>query len=530
MSDLPLLPGYTFSTPEERQRPIRQSLEWRKGAPLVAAPPQPLLSEADQQDLVRQERRLQFASRPRRASTPPKFLPEWAVLDKKVLRFKGYFTEQVEGGRAVCRVRPVVIYYYLVDDAIAVTEPRTPNSGLDQGRLLNRQQVPHPDGGFWHWTHLNLGETLTLYGRHYIICDCDPFTKEYLLSEGTELGNPITIPPDPYTLMRQSRIETPHRTSDLRPHSAPPVPPQLRGVLLKFDVMVEEVEDGRSRASPAVLLYRPQDLTVELRQPSYFDYTEIRKFSPIILRAVKVPLRDSSEGGVINIGEEGEKGEWLLPRHLIPPASVTIFGRRVLVTGCDAFTQRFLQDYYGADNIPNMKYVETKKPDESGSSGKTQSDIVPRHRPRRGLLIPQDATVLRFLAKLDSPLGTEADRTFILTYHVVDATLELTEKPRPGGLGGRILSRMRVPKPEVVEDKKSWDPDFYTLDDIYIGAPLKLWGQHYLITGADKYVLNYARQHEDQVSPQLLSSLLHHFQEDTQDKEPADQEQENNKC
>ena len=31
------------------------------------------------------------------------------------------------------------------------------------------------------------------------------------------------------------------------------------------------------------------------------------------------------------------------------------------MTGCDAFTQRFLQDYYGADNIPGMKYVETKK-------------------------------------------------------------------------------------------------------------------------------------------------------------------------
>lgn len=59
------------------------------------------------------------------------------------------------------------------------------------------------------------------------------------------------------------------------------------------------MEDGKSKANPAVLLYRPQDLTVELRQPSYFDYTEIRKFSPVILRAVKVPLRDSSEGEVI---------------------------------------------------------------------------------------------------------------------------------------------------------------------------------------------------------------------------------------
>ena len=39
-------------------------------------------------------------------------------------------------------------------------------------------------------------------------------------------------------------------------------------------------------------------------------------------------LKYCPSGGFVNIGEEGEKGEWLLPRHLIPPASVTIFGRR----------------------------------------------------------------------------------------------------------------------------------------------------------------------------------------------------------
>lgn len=34
---------------------------------------------------------------------------------------------------------------------------------------------------------------------------------------------------------------------------------------------------------------------------------------------------------------------------------------RVLVTGCDAYTQRFLQDNYGADNVPGMKVIETTK-------------------------------------------------------------------------------------------------------------------------------------------------------------------------
>ncbi|XP_069190607.1 EF-hand domain-containing protein 1 isoform X2 [Procambarus clarkii] len=525
MSGLPLLPGYNISSPTERQRPIRQSLGWKKGVPLVAPTPGSLLSAEDSQELARQERRLQFGGR-RRPTTPPRFLPEWALLDKKVLRFKGYFRERVEGGGEVYRVRPVVISYYLVDDALSVTEPRTPNSGLDQGRLLSRQRVPCPGGGFWHWTHLNLNMTLSLYGRHFIICDCDPFTKEYLMSEGTELNNPLPIPSDPYTLLRQSRAESPSRASDLRPHSAPPAPPRLKGLVLKFEVMVEDGEGGQPGASPAVLLYRPADLSVELRQPSYFDYTEIKKFSPLILRATKVPRGDTRKASFVDIGEEGEVGDWLTPRHLIPPTTVTIFGRRVMVTGCDNLTQRFLLDNYGIDNIPAMKVIETAKEAEGGSSGKTHSDIVPRPRARPGLLNSQDATVLRFSAKLDSPLETEADRCFILVHHVIDDTLELTELARPGGLGGRVLSRTCVPKPKVRGDEvgagRYSKPHVYTLDDFYIGATLDIWGRRYTITGADEYVLNYARQHEDKVSPRLLSSLINFFAQDEKAKEKPD--------
>ncbi|XP_071546544.1 EF-hand domain-containing protein 1-like [Panulirus ornatus] len=123
MAGLPLLPGYNFFDPKEQQKPIRQSLGWKKGAPLVDCISVSLLSDADLQDLARQERQLQYGMH-HRAKTPPKFLPEWAVLEKKVLRFKGYFTECVASGAQVYRVRPVLIYYYLVDDAIAVTEPR----------------------------------------------------------------------------------------------------------------------------------------------------------------------------------------------------------------------------------------------------------------------------------------------------------------------------------------------------------------------------------------------------------------------
>ncbi|XP_069995746.1 EF-hand domain-containing protein 1-like [Penaeus vannamei] len=517
MSSLPLLPGYTFMDPLALQKPIKQSLGWKKGVPLVDPAPLPILSEADSQDLARQERSLQFGVR-RRSRTPPRFLPEWAVLEKKVLRFSGYFTEHVEGTGQVCRIRPVVVYYYLLDDALMVTEPRTPNSGLDQGRQLGRQRVPHPEGGFWHWTHLNLGMDLCLYGRHYIICDCDAFTKDFLLSEGTELGKPLPIPVDPYDVLRKSRAESPSRWSDLRPHSAPLAPSGLRGLALKFDVMVEESEGGRPAASPAVLLYRPEDQTVELRRPSHLDHTEIKKFSPVILRAVKVPKYDTRKAGFVDIGEEEQMEVWLTPRDLAPPTTVTIFGRRVMVTGCDDLTRRFLLEYYGVENAPGMKQVEATKADERGSSGRTQSDIVPRPLVRRGIRDPRDATVLRFAAQLDTPDNKEGDRNFIMIYHVADATIEIKELARPGGLGGRVLSRSHVPKPQPEGDERGAGryaaEDVYTLNDFYIGSILDVWGRRYVLTGADRYVLSYVRQHAEEISPKVLSSLATFFGED----------------
>lgn len=39
------------------------------------------------------------------------------------------------------------------------------------------------------------------------------------------------------------------------------------------------------------------------------------------------------------------------------------------MTGCDAFTQKFLQDHYGADNVPGMKVVETTKVNRNTTAG-----------------------------------------------------------------------------------------------------------------------------------------------------------------
>lgn len=51
----------------------------------------------------------------------------------QVLRWFGYFTEEVPDSRIEnCRIRKVVIRYYLDNDTLDVLEPRQTNSGIDQ--------------------------------------------------------------------------------------------------------------------------------------------------------------------------------------------------------------------------------------------------------------------------------------------------------------------------------------------------------------------------------------------------------------
>ena len=60
----------------------------------------------------------------------------------QVLRFYAYFKQTVhESPAEFYRVRPVVIYYYLEDDSIAVVEPVRENSGMPQGTASRHSTV-----------------------------------------------------------------------------------------------------------------------------------------------------------------------------------------------------------------------------------------------------------------------------------------------------------------------------------------------------------------------------------------------------
>ncbi|RXG62073.1 hypothetical protein Avbf_17873, partial [Armadillidium vulgare] len=116
---------------------------------------------------------------------------------------------------------------------------------------------------------------------------------EFLLSEGTELNPAVPIPLDPYECLRLQNRESPFRTSFVRPKSCTgAISCNLQGNILKFDVKIEE-EIGagkRPHETSAILSYRVSDAKLEIRKPSSFSEMEIKRFSPVILKWVKVPI------------------------------------------------------------------------------------------------------------------------------------------------------------------------------------------------------------------------------------------------
>ncbi len=111
-------------------------------------------------------------------------VPSWVAFDRKVLRFYAYFQESVNERRdEKYRVRRVNIYFYLEDDSVHVSEPKTANSGIPQGTLIRRHRIENPGsnaGQHFIVTDFNVGNQLTFYSRTFKIAGCDNFTRVWI--------------------------------------------------------------------------------------------------------------------------------------------------------------------------------------------------------------------------------------------------------------------------------------------------------------------------------------------------------------
>jgi hypothetical protein len=143
--------------------------------------------------------------RPTRPYVPNLALKKFLENDRKVLRFYCVWddTDSVFGDE-----RNMVLHYFLADDTIEIREHIPPNSGRDNVTLflkraplpkrvhirIERETVLKADE-YYTDKDLGIGVVLTLYGRPFLICDCDDFTKQWYYDKyGIDNFDPIVLP------------------------------------------------------------------------------------------------------------------------------------------------------------------------------------------------------------------------------------------------------------------------------------------------------------------------------------------------
>jgi Ca2+-binding EF-hand superfamily protein len=110
-------------------------------------------------------------------------LAQFLQYDRKVLRFYSLWddTSSLYGEQ-----RRFVVHYYLADDTMEIVESYKVNSGRDPfPLLLGRGKLPvqwdKPGRKeFYSAADLKIGDTINVYGRDLLICDCDEFTSDFM--------------------------------------------------------------------------------------------------------------------------------------------------------------------------------------------------------------------------------------------------------------------------------------------------------------------------------------------------------------
>ncbi|XP_055014486.1 EF-hand domain-containing protein 1-like [Boleophthalmus pectinirostris] len=530
---LPFLPGYSFQDVTKTAFHRPQTLGYKNGyalprRPTIGIGQSPLLSAQlrlqELNQLPLQEHEASYDAYD--ISQCEDFIPAYVVLDKKVLRFYAYFTEDVlYSPEEHYRVRSVVIYYFLEDDTMCVIEPTVENSGIPQGKRIKRQRLPKNEfGEYYTWTDLNVAMDMEVYGVKYHIVDCDAFTKEFLASEGIILNVPEPMPSDPYITDRTKPVPsftTPSEYDRVKQFLT------MDRKVLRFSGLWDDSESLFGDTRPVTIHYYLVDDTVEVRE--VHEPNSGRDPFPILMRRQRLPKKSKAHISnfptcVLEVSKD-EVEEYYSPQDFQLGQKISMLGRHFLLCDCDDFTKQYYQRHY-----PDMELrpVEpTRQEPQPADKKKLQVppyngfgtledslqnclSLVPTP-PKKNVIkqLENHNKILRYRAKLESPIEADEDRTFVLSYYLANDMISIYEKSsrNSGFIGGKFLEKMRIPKP----DSSTESPQFYSPTDFAIGATVEVFGHRFVLTDADRYVLTYLESIQSQVPTETLDSLRRRF-------------------
>lgn len=98
--------------------------------------------------------------------------------DKTVLRYTACLNTRVPEDID----RKFIISFFLADDSISIFEPAQKNSGIIEGKFLERGKYKNQDknGEFVTPTDMPIGGSVRINGYYFLIESCDEFTQKWL--------------------------------------------------------------------------------------------------------------------------------------------------------------------------------------------------------------------------------------------------------------------------------------------------------------------------------------------------------------
>eukprot|EP00056_Hartaetosiga_gracilis_P007727 m.111589 g.111589 ORF g.111589 m.111589 type:complete len:601 (-) comp12765_c3_seq3:128-1930(-) len=510
--NLPFLPGNSFDKQTGSARHKKQNLSFANGVAVVLgdsdkAPPQPSVMERTSGGLSQQ--------------------PAWIAFDKQVLCFDAFFKEAVhEARREHYRVRKCKIYFFPQDDTIEIIEPRSEDSGLPQGKLLRRHRIPKPppaDDDFYRVEDINVGEEFHVYGRTFMVTDCDKFTRSFLTKLGIAVGDPMPLPEDPYSKHREKQKQS---AQPLRPYERQDKLKQFLHndrKVLRFFCLWDDSQSEFGDKRFMVMHYFLADDTVEIREE--LGENSGRDGSAVFLRRQRLPKDPKDHvkapGTVTNrtllnvFTPEGLTGRYILDNlHVGSGESefftdkdfeigteFSVFGRKMLVCDMDGFSKAYYKEKYGIEDFTPIDVDEEKEeaprldlPPHSGFGSEEDSltsvnQLIPKP-PKKDFQrwFKEGNNSLQFKAVFETDDPVDKDRQFAINFFLADNSMAIFEnKLRNSGIsGGKFLERTKV---RVGDGSRLYSPS-----DFYIGATIEVYRRKFCIVDASDFALRFMEE------------------------------------
>jgi hypothetical protein len=481
--------------------------------------------------------------------------PPFVVNDKRTLRFYAFFEEEApENLLETKRARQVEIDIGVADNGITITEPAVLNSGLSQGKVLKRHQVPKPDskgyserGGplasgsiketpIYTVDDFYSGAEVNIYNRKYYVYDCNQMTKEYLASIGRPFGDVRPLSSlywDPKLRpgnLRSKKMT--HKTLKnlgfyeyerkvLRFFGCWDGSEQLFGdeqnVRVHYSLADNKIEvlpinvrnSGRDKLSR--LLKR----TVIMKKPGAeedsdfpMSYSRATTASGLQTRPSTTQSPGSSGSGKVVL-EPTRPYHW---KDIYIGMQLAVASLFILIVDADDFTREFyksknitLGDKIGMP-VPTYPKLKTYIPPYNPLYGSEEDSLQtckgslagggPLHKDGAKAKLFAGMT-MKFLCTIENPKPADETRRFMLCVFLEDDTISISEPEQrnSGHKGGTFLSRGKV---NMADPANPGQTKPFAPEDVVVGAPIQIRSHRFVVHDADEFTYRFLEENPNQ--------------------------------